>query len=69
MRSVLRFGGFEDVHLLMALSVVTMIPCALLFMAAQKQFIEGLDPERSKDDAGDWSRPWQALNSKAWQDL
>ena len=27
-----------------ALSVVTMIPCALLFMAAQT--IEGLDPER-----------------------
>lgn len=37
-----QFGGLEDVHLLMALSVVTMIPCALLFMAAQKQFIEGL---------------------------
>ena len=37
-----QFGGLEDVHLLMALSVVTMIPCALLFMSAQKQFIEGL---------------------------
>ena len=24
-----QFGGLEDVHLLMALSVVTMIPCAL----------------------------------------
>ena len=37
-----QFGGLEDVHLLMALSVVTMIPCALLFLAAQRQFIEGL---------------------------
>ena len=37
-----QFGGLEDVHLLMALSVVTMIPCVLLFLAAQKQFIEGL---------------------------
>ena len=37
-----QFGGLEDVQLLMALSVVTMIPCILLFLAAQKQFIEGL---------------------------
>ena len=37
-----QFSGIEDVHLLMALSVVTMIPCVVLFFAAQKQFIEGL---------------------------
>lgn len=37
-----QFSGIEDVHLLMALSVVTMIPCIVLFFAAQKQFIEGL---------------------------
>ena len=37
-----QFGGIEDVHLLMALSVITMIPCIVLFFAAQKQFIEGL---------------------------
>ncbi len=37
-----QFAGLEDVHLLMALSVVTMIPCILLFLAAQKQFIEGI---------------------------
>ena len=37
-----QYAGLEDVHLLMALSVVTMIPCILLFLAAQKQFIEGL---------------------------
>lgn len=37
-----QYGGLEDVHLLMAVSVVTMIPCIVLFFAAQKQFIEGL---------------------------
>ena len=37
-----QFSGIEDVHLLMALSVVTMIPCIVLFFAAQKHFIEGL---------------------------
>ena len=37
-----QFGGIEDVHLLMALSVITMIPCIVLFFATQKQFIEGL---------------------------
>ena len=41
----------EDVHLLMALSVVTMIPCAMLFMAAQKQFIEA-SIRSGQDDAG-----------------
>lgn len=37
-----QYGGLNKVHLLMAASLVTMIPCILLFMAAQKQFIEGL---------------------------
>ena len=37
-----QYGGLEDVHLLMALSVLTMIPCTVLFIAAQKTFVEGL---------------------------
>ncbi len=37
-----QYGGLEDVHLLMALSVLTMIPCIVLFIAAQKAFVEGL---------------------------
>ena len=37
-----QYGGLEDVHLLMALSVLTMIPCSVLFIAAQKAFVEGL---------------------------
>jgi multiple sugar transport system permease protein len=37
-----QYGGLEDVHLLMALSVLTMIPCIVLFIAAQKTFVEGL---------------------------
>ena len=37
-----QFSGIEDVHLLMALSVVTMVPCIVLFFAAQRHFIEGL---------------------------
>lgn len=37
-----QYGGLEDVHLLMALSVLTMIPCIILFIAAQKTFVEGL---------------------------
>lgn len=37
-----QYGGLEDVHLLMALSVLTMIPCITLFLAAQKTFIEGI---------------------------
>jgi len=37
-----QYGGLEDVHLLMALSVLTMVPCILLFLAAQKTFIEGI---------------------------
>ncbi len=37
-----QYGGLEDVHLLMAASLVTMVPCIVLFVAAQRQFIEGL---------------------------
>ncbi len=37
-----QYGGLRNVHLLMAASVVTMIPCILLFIAAQKHFVEGL---------------------------
>jgi multiple sugar transport system permease protein len=37
-----QYGGLDDVHLLMALSVLTMIPCIVLFIAAQKTFVEGL---------------------------
>lgn len=37
-----QYGGLEDVHLLMAASLVTMVPCIVLFIAAQRQFIEGL---------------------------
>lgn len=37
-----QYGDFRDMHLLMAASVVTMIPCIVLFLMAQKQFIGGL---------------------------
>ena len=37
-----QYGGLDDVHLLMAASIVTMIPCVLLFFGAQKHFVEGL---------------------------
>lgn len=37
-----QYGGITKVNLLMAASLVTMLPCILLFLAAQKQFIEGL---------------------------
>lgn len=37
-----QYGAINNVHLLMAASLVTMVPCILLFFAAQKQFIEGL---------------------------
>lgn len=37
-----QYGGLEDVSYLMAVSLVTMLPCILLFLAAQKQFVEGL---------------------------
>ena len=37
-----QYGGLENVHLLMAVSVVTMIPCVVLFFAAQRAFVEGI---------------------------
>lgn len=37
-----QYGGVNNVHLLMAASLTTMLPCILLFLSAQKQFIEGL---------------------------
>ncbi|MFM7259035.1 MAG: carbohydrate ABC transporter permease [bacterium] len=37
-----QYGGITNTHLLMALSVLTMIPCIVLFIAAQKTFVEGL---------------------------
>ena len=37
-----QYGGLEDVHLLMAASVVTMLPCVVLFLVAQRQLVEGL---------------------------
>jgi multiple sugar transport system permease protein len=37
-----QYGGLEQVNYLMAVSLVTMIPCILLFLAAQRQFVDGL---------------------------
>lgn len=37
-----QYGGLADVHLLMAASLVTMLPCILVFLAAQRQFVGGL---------------------------
>jgi ABC-type glycerol-3-phosphate transport system permease component len=37
-----QFGGVSDVHLLMAASIVTMIPCVVLFFIGQKQLVGGL---------------------------
>jgi len=37
-----QYGDFRDAHWLMAASIVTMLPCILLFFAAQKQFVGGL---------------------------
>jgi ABC-type glycerol-3-phosphate transport system permease component len=37
-----QYGGINKVNLLMAASLVTMLPCILLFLVAQRQFIEGL---------------------------
>ena len=34
--------GISDVHLLMAASVVCMLPCVILFFAAQKYFVESV---------------------------
>lgn len=37
-----QYGDFRDAHWLMAASIVTMIPCLALFLAAQRQFVSGL---------------------------
>jgi multiple sugar transport system permease protein len=37
-----QYGGVNQVHLLMAASLVAMLPCVLLFFVAQKQFVGGL---------------------------
>ncbi len=37
-----QYGDFRDAHLLMAASVVTMLPCIILFFVAQRQFVAGL---------------------------
>jgi multiple sugar transport system permease protein len=37
-----QYGDFRDSHWLMAASIVTMLPCVLLFFAAQRQFVGGL---------------------------
>ena len=37
-----QYGGLENVHLLMAASLVTMVPCVALFLAKQRSFVEGL---------------------------
>jgi ABC-type glycerol-3-phosphate transport system permease component len=38
-----QYGGVQQVHLLMAGSVITMIPCIILFFCAQRHFIKGLN--------------------------
>ncbi len=38
-----QFGGVDNAHLLMAGSVITMVPCVILFFAAQRHFIKGLN--------------------------
>ena len=37
-----QYGGVNNVHLLMAASVVTMVPCIVLFFVAQRHFVGGL---------------------------
>jgi ABC-type glycerol-3-phosphate transport system permease component len=37
-----QYGGVNQVHLLMAASLVAMLPCVLLFFVAQRQFVGGL---------------------------
>lgn len=37
-----QYGDFRDMHYLMAASVVSMIPCVVLFLVAQRQFVSGL---------------------------
>ena len=40
--------GVTDAHLLMAASVVCMLPCVILFFAAQKYFVESVTMSRLK---------------------
>jgi len=37
-----QYGDMRDMNLLMAASIVTMIPCIVLFFVAQRQFVGGL---------------------------
>lgn len=37
-----QYGDFREAHYLMAASIVTMIPCIILFLVAQRQFVSGL---------------------------
>lgn len=37
-----QYAGVKDANLLMAASIVTMLPCVLLFFAAQRYFVQGL---------------------------
>lgn len=37
-----QYGGVNQVHLLMAASIVTMLPCIVLFFVAQKHLVGGL---------------------------
>ncbi len=37
-----QYGDFRDAHFLMAASIVTMVPCIVLFFVAQRQFVSGL---------------------------
>ena len=37
-----QYGGVNQVHLLMAASLVTMLPCVVVFFVAQKQLVGGL---------------------------
>jgi len=37
-----QYGDFRDAHHLMAASIVTMVPCIVLFFVAQRQFVSGL---------------------------
>lgn len=38
-----QFGGTENTHRLMAAAVVCMVPCVVLFLAAQRHFVRGLN--------------------------
>ena len=37
------YGNADQIHLLMAASLLTVIPCVLLFLVAQRYFIKGLN--------------------------